>query len=113
MHFFRLLLDLLHLIGFASMLGGFLVQLTAAAKRVVPSMLHGVGLQLVTGFALVFVVAADGDTVNHAKVGVKLLVLVAIFLLMFRSRHKESIDSRTFYLIGGLTLLNAAIAKLV
>ncbi len=113
MHTFRLVLDLLHLIGFASLLGAFMAQLGSAAKRVAPGMLHGVGLQLVTGFALVFVVAADGDTVNHAKVGVKLLVLVAMFIIMFRGRHKLALDSRTFYAIGALTLLNAAIAKLV
>ena len=113
MHFFRLVLDLLHLIGFASLLGGFLLQLSAASKRIVPAMLHGVGTQLLTGFALVFVVAADGDTVNHAKVGVKLLVLLAIFAVMFRSRNKEAVDARTFYLIGGLTVLNTAIAKFI
>ena len=104
---------LLHFVGFASLFGGFLSQLTAEAKRVVPAMLHGVGTQLVTGIALVFAVAADGDPVNHAKIGVKFLVLIALFVVMFRGRHKDALDARTFFTIGGLTFLNAAIATLV
>ena len=104
---------LLHLVGFASLLGGFLTQLSAEVKRVVPAMLHGVATQLVTGFALVWAVAADGDTVDHAKVGIKLVVLIIIFGLLFKERQKENMDKTVFFAVGGLTLVNAALAVLL
>lgn len=109
----RHLLLLLHFVGFASLFGGFLTQLSAEVKRVVPAMVHGVATQLVTGFALVWAVAADGDTVDHAKVGVKLVVLVVIFGLLFTERQKERMQPSMFWAIGGLTLVNAAIAVLL
>lgn len=106
----RNVLVLLHFIGFASLFGGFLTQITAEAKRVVPAMLHGVATQLVTGFALVWAVAADGDTVNHAKVGIKFVVLVVIFGLLFKERKNAAMDKTVFFAIGGLTLVNTALA---
>lgn len=109
----RHLLLLLHFIGFASLLGGFLTQLSADVKRVVPAMLHGVATQLVTGFALVWAVAADGDTVDHAKVGIKLVVLVVIFGLLFKERQKDAMDKTTFFAVGGLTIVNAALAVML
>lgn len=109
----RHVLLLLHFVGFASLFGGFLTQLSAEVKRVVPAMLHGVATQLVTGFALVWAVAADGDTVDHAKVGIKLLVLVIIFALLFRERQKDGMDKTVFFAVGGLTFVNAALAVLM
>lgn len=109
----RNLLLLLHLIGFASLFGGFLTQLAAETKRVVPAMLHGVATQLVTGFALVWAVPAAGDEVDHAKVGIKFLVLVVIFALLFKERKNPSMDKTVFYAIGGLTLVNAALAVMM
>ena len=109
----RHLILLLHFIGFASLLGGFLTQLSSDVKRVVPAMLHGVATQLVTGFALVWAVAADGDTVNHAKVGIKTVVLVVIFFLLFKERQKESMDKAIFMSVGALTIVNAALAVLL
>ena len=109
----RNVLLLLHFIGFASLLGGFLTQLSAEAKRVVPAMLHGVATQLVTGFALVWAVAADGDTFDHAKVGIKFVVLVVIFMLLFKERQKDSMDKTVFFAVGGLTIVNTALAVLI
>ena len=113
MHTVRSLLLLLHFVGFASLFGAVMMQMSASVRRVVPAMLHGLGTQLITGFALVFAVSADGDTLNHAKVGAKMLVLVVLFVAIFRARKKEALSAAEFYAIGGLTLLNAAIATLV
>jgi hypothetical protein len=100
----------LHFVGLASLLGGFLTQLSAEQKRVVPAMLHGALTQLVTGVLLVGVDEALDDEVIQAKIGVKLLVVVAILALLWVNRARPALSKGVFFAIGGLTALNIAIA---
>ena len=58
----------LHIIGIASLLGGFLTQMkamSAGTARFVPAMLHGALTMLVTGVALVGLNQADGQHPEH------------------------------------------------
>lgn len=102
----------LHFIGLASLLGAFLVQMRPRTKRVDAAMLHGALTQLVTGVALVGLAYAlgDGDDVDNAKIGVKLLVLLVITVLVLRGRRRESVPVGVWGAIGGLTILNVVIA---
>lgn len=101
----------LHFVGLASLLGGFLTQLSAATKRVVPAMLHGAATMLVTGLALYVV---DKNGLHHeppaAKMAVKLGVLVVISALVWTQRTKEELAKPLYFAIGGLTLANIVIA---
>ena len=72
MDFLRQLLLFVHIIGFAALLGGLLVQLSAKERSVNSLMRDGVGTAFLAGLALVGVLEAGDDPVNHAKVGVKL-----------------------------------------
>ena len=111
MEFLQHLLLFLHFVGLASLLGGFLTQMTAIEKRAVPAMLHGALTQLVTGVALVGVDHGLPDEhVNNAKIGVKFAVLVVILVLVWRNRTRASIDKGVYFAIGGLTALNIAVA---
>jgi hypothetical protein len=103
----------LHFIGLASLLGGFLVQMATKPKVVNNAMLHGALLQLVTGIALVGLVQANknaGETVNNAAVGIKLLILLVITGLILVYRRRESVSVAIWATIGGLTMVNIAIA---
>lgn len=100
----------LHFVGLASLLGGFLVQMSAAVKHVNPAMWHGALTQLVTGLALVGLVQADDDEVNNTKIGVKLLVLIAIFGVLWWQRGKDVMAKVAYFSVGGLTLVNIVIA---
>ena len=103
----------LHFIGLASLLGGFLVQMKSPTKRVEAAMFHGALTQLVTGVLLVgFAEMGDAD-LNHVKVGIKLLVAVVITVLVWRGRKATSIPTGVWGAIGGLTVLNIVIAVLV
>ncbi|MEV3872818.1 hypothetical protein [Streptomyces sp. NPDC049906] len=105
----------LHIIGIASLLGGFLTQMKAMGEgraRYTPAMLHGALTMLVTGVALVGLNEADGNTVNNIKIGVKLALLVVILGLVYVKRDEESIDKGLFGLVGGLTTANVFIAVL-
>lgn len=105
----------LHIIGIASLLGGFLTQMkamSAGTARFVPAMLHGALTMLVTGIALVGLNQAQGSPVDNIKIGVKLAVLVVILGLVYVKRDEESIAKPLFGTVGLLTMVNIFIAVL-
>ncbi|MCX5142344.1 MULTISPECIES: hypothetical protein [unclassified Streptomyces] len=114
----RVLIDVfvaLHIIGIASLLGGFLTQMKAmgaGTARFVPAMLHGALTMLVTGIALVGLDQADDHPVNNVKIGIKLLILVVILGLVYVKRDEEKVDKGLFAAVGGLTIVNIFIATL-
>jgi len=109
-------LVIFHFIGLAFLLGSFLVQvkdIAAGKGRVLRGMVDGALTQLVTGIALVGIYSAhlvDDETVNNAKVGVKLVVLLIITALVFIFRKREVAPSWALWAIGGLTTLNVVLA---
>ncbi|MER6917289.1 hypothetical protein ABT354_37080 [Streptomyces sp. NPDC000594] len=105
----------LHIIGIASLLGGFLTQMKAmgaGTARFTPAMLHGALTMLVTGVALVGLNQADDQTVNNIKIAVKLAVLVVILGLVYVKRDDETVEKGLFGAVGGLTVVNIFIATL-
>jgi NO-binding membrane sensor protein with MHYT domain len=106
----------LHFIGLAALLGGFLVQVSAPTRVVNRAMLDGAITQLVTGLALVGLaetVLSDTEDVNHMKVGIKLLILLVITGLAFANRKKASLATGPYLAIGLLTIANIVIAVFV
>jgi hypothetical protein len=106
------ILVLLHLIGFAALLGGVLVQLRSKEPEVNAAMLHGSLTLLITGLALVILEEIRPDPVNYVKVAIKLVVSAIVVLLVVKNRKFASIPRGLWGLIGGLTILNAAVAVL-
>lgn len=105
----------LHIIGIASLLGGFLTQMKAmgaGTARFVPAMLHGAITMLVTGIVLVGLNEMQGASVNNIKIGVKLAVLVVILGLVYVKRDDEKVEKPLFGAVGLLTVLNIFIALL-
>ncbi len=105
----------LHIIGIASLLGGFLTQMkamSAGTARFTPAMLHGALTMLVTGVVLVGLNQMDGNPVNNIKVGVKLAILFVILCLVYVKRDEEHVDKALFGAVGGLTVINIFIAVL-
>jgi hypothetical protein len=104
----------LHLIGLASLLGGFLTQMKElkTGGRIVPAMLHGAWTLLVTGFALVGLVEMSGDEhVNNFMLAAKSIVITAIFFLAYGFSKKDlSTKKWVVPTIGLLTVLNLVLA---
>jgi hypothetical protein len=106
-------LVVLHFVGIAALLGGFLYQMSATEKKVLPGQFHGVLTQLVTGIALVGIAesgALEDESVDHMKIGVKLLVALVVAGLIIVNRKKPSVPVGIWAAIGGLTLLNVVLA---
>jgi hypothetical protein len=106
------ILVLLHLSGFAALLGGVLVQLRSKEPEVNAAMLHGSLTLLITGLALVILEEIGPNPVNYVKVAIKLVVSAIVVLLVVKNRKFASIPRGLWGLIGGLTILNAAVAVL-
>ena len=105
----RLILLYAHLLGFAVLLGAAVAQYVAKPVKINAPMFWGAGAQLVTGIALAAPLGRD-EELNPAKLGVKLVVALMIFVMVFFSRRRETVNTGHFLAIVGLTLANAAVA---
>jgi hypothetical protein len=109
----------LHFVGLASLLGGFLVQMKAlkpGTARIIPAMIHGAWTMLITGLLLVglreWMSALDpsAEELDNIKIAVKSIVVTLVVVFVMINRKKESVKSSTLALIAGLTLLNVILA---
>ena len=111
----RGVLLVLHIIGFGAVFGTSLAQLTrlkSGAATVSNGILHGALLLLVTGLALVGMVYAGGGQPDNMKIGVKLAVLIVLFVVVLVNRKKQATSGAVLGTIAGLATLNVAIAVL-
>jgi hypothetical protein len=107
----RLVLRYVHLIGFALLLGGAIVQYLSGKLRVNPAMLWGAAIQVVTGVALAAPLRGGDDAEpSPVKLGVKAVIALMIFVMVFFSRKRAEVNRGHFLAIVGLTLVNAAVA---
>lgn len=110
-------LVVLHFLGLASLIGGFLVQIKQTPRVVNNAMFHGALTQLVTGVLLVGLTyplnkSNPGEYAlpDNAKITVKLIILLIILALILINRKKPQITNGVWGAIGGLAILNVVIA---
>lgn len=113
------ILVILHFLGLASLIGGFLVQIKSSPREINMAMFHGALTQLVTGILLVGLSyplhksdPAEYGLPDNAKIAVKLLFLLVIIGLILANRKKPSITTGVWAAIGGLAIANVCIAVL-
>jgi hypothetical protein len=112
MEFLRLALVFLHLLGMAMLIGVFMLQAKAGREAPVnKGWLHGTGLMLITGLALMGLDPAnDAVEYNPIKIGVKLAVLVVIGVLAVVFLRKPAAPPWLNPVLGGLVVLNVGLA---
>jgi hypothetical protein len=103
---------LIHLIGFACLFGGSVVQLRTTEPDVNAAMLHGAWLALVTGAALVGFAVIGHDQLNYPKLSIKAALTLFLVILVSKNRKFSSIPKGLLALIGAMTLANATVAVL-
>jgi len=104
---------IVHLIGFATLFGGWLVE--AVGKHRITKIMHwGLVIALVAGLALSAPWGLDDP--NYAKIGTKLVVVIVIGALLgigsARQKRNGSVPAPLFWGIGILTVVNVALAIL-
>lgn len=111
MNTLRLILLYLHLVGFALLLGGAVVQYLSGRLKINLGMLWGGLIVVVTGLSLAAPLRGGGDREpDPAKLVVKAVLGLAIGAMVFFSRKREAVNRGHFLAIVALTLVNAAVA---
>ncbi len=107
----RLVLLFVHLLGWAALFGGLLVQSREPVKHVNAAMRDGVGTAVLSGIALVGVIqGGDLGEVDNAKVGVKLVIGIVLLVLVMANMRKERIPQGLWAGLLLLRALNVAVA---
>jgi hypothetical protein len=103
----------LHLLGTA----GILISLLLSRKKLSPGITHSALLSLITGLFLVGLryplVDADPmkwEEVDNTKISIKLLIVVAILVIGYKNRKKESVSRVVVGSIVALVIINIVIA---
>ncbi|MDN5894686.1 MAG: hypothetical protein L0H93_11745 [Nocardioides sp.] len=110
MEILRLVLLFIHILGFAALIGGLVVQLGVGDKVVNSAMRDGAGTAFVAGLLLVGVLEAGDGDVNHAKIGVKLVIGLVILALVMANLRKPKISEGLFYALLALSVVNVGVA---
>ncbi|PVG84739.1 hypothetical protein DDE18_03840 [Nocardioides gansuensis] len=106
----RLVLLFVHILGFAALLGGLLVQARDGEKSVNAAMRDGAGTAFLAGLLLVGVLEAGDEPVNHAKIGMKFAIGLVILVLVMANTRKPRIPQGLYAGLLALTVANVAVA---
>jgi len=102
-----------HLLGMAAIVGS---AVFVARGAVTPALVWGARAQLVTGIILVGLVQMNDEEVDNTKIGVKLLVAVAVVacaeIAAAKERKGEGARPQLVHAAGALALLDVLIAVL-
>ncbi len=110
MEILRLVLLLLHLLGFAALFGGLIVQARSSEKSVNAAMRDGAGTAFLAGLLLVGVLEAGDDPVNHPKVAVKFVIGLVLLVLVMVNLKKPTIPQGLWLGLVLLSIANVAVA---
>ncbi|MFT4264004.1 MAG: hypothetical protein QM572_11530 [Nocardioides sp.] len=113
MEIVRLVLLAAHLLAFAALAGGLLAQLTSTERTFTKTIVWGARIAFLAGLLLVGVLESGDGPVNHAKIGVKLVVGLAIVGLVEANAKKDRLFDTIFWLVSGLTVVNLVVALFV
>lgn len=98
----------LHMLGLAGVISGFLMQVMTGHAKSAKVLLHSALLQLVSGLLLVGVAEMGDGGLDHAKVGVKLVVAVAVVVAAVLNLRRPA--AKLAVAAGVLAVLNIAVA---
>lgn len=105
----RLTMLFLHILGAAAIIGGFLTQFRQPSPRVLPVMVIGAGLQVLTGLLLIFSKEMMDEPTNRPKLITKFIIaLVVAGTARVGSRRPERVA--LFWATGLLAIVNVGVA---
>jgi hypothetical protein len=102
----------IHILSILGILGLLLSQVQKSPRKLNPGVIHAGLTAFVAGIVMTSIwdqVKPD-EEINNTKIGVKLLVLIAILFLGYRNVKKDVLKTSVWATMLGLTLLNVVIA---
>lgn len=101
-----------HMLAIAGILGLLLSQWKKSPRKLSAGVMHSAATALLAGLVMVgtYSSAKPDETLNHTKIGIKLLVVLAILVISYINAKKSDLKKSTWLTLIGLTLLNILIA---
>lgn len=104
----------LHIVGAAMIVGIWIGNMKKPTVH--PRQFDGAALQLLTGIVMMGLIPALDRDANYMKLGVKIVIALVVAVLAFIGSRKfkkgEPVSKGLAHGVGGLALLNVAIATL-
>ncbi|WP_458110841.1 hypothetical protein M1D88_10395 [Arthrobacter sp. R1-13] len=104
----------LHIVGAAMIVGIWIGNMKKPTVH--PRQFDGAALQLLTGIVMMGLIPALDRDANYLKLGVKIVIALVVAVLAFIGSRKfkkgEPVSTGLAHSVGGLALLNVAIATL-
>lgn len=104
----------LHIVGAAMIVGIWIGNMKKPTVH--PRQFDGAALQLLTGIVMMGLIPALDRDANYMKLGVKIVIALVVAVLAFIGSRKfkkgELVSTGLAHSVGGLALLNVAIATL-
>jgi len=103
---------IVHMLAIAGILGLLLHQWNKSPRKLSPGVLHSAATALIAGLVMVgsYSTAKPDETLDHTKVGIKLLIVLAILVISYLNLKKPELKKNIWLSLIGLTLINVAIA---
>ena len=103
----------IHLLSILGVLVLLVISWKKTPRALNPGVLHSAATALIAGIVMVGTwSAAHENEINHMKVGIKFLVVLAILIVGYNSLKKKIFTDRTFTVMLGLTITNILLAYL-
>ena len=101
-----------HMLAIAGILGLLLHQWNKRPRKLSAGVMHSAATALLAGLVMVgtYSSAKPDETLDHTKVGIKLLVVLAILVISYINAKKSELKKNIWLTLIGLTVLNILIA---
>jgi hypothetical protein len=101
----------IHILSILGILGLLLAQAKKNPRKLNPGVIHAGLTALVAGMVMTGLwKQVEDETLNHMKIGIKLLVLLSILFLGYKNVKEEVLKNSVWATMLGLTILNVVIA---
>ena len=101
-----------HMLAIAGILGLLLHQWNKSPRKLSAGVMHSAATALLAGLVMVgtYSSAKPDETLDHTKVGIKLVVVLVILVLSYMNAKKSELKKNIWLTLIGLTVLNILIA---
>jgi uncharacterized membrane protein YadS len=104
-----------HMLAIVGILGLLLSQWKKNPRKLSAGVMHSAATALIAGLVMVgtYSSAKPDESLDHTKVGIKLIVVLAILVVSYINAKKSELKKGVWLTLIGLTVFNILIATVV